>query len=178
MSFFVAISVITRRVITINRSRKMSLFSRTSTRQIDFGLAILRVVVGAIFVAHGAQKIFVFGFDGVAGAFGQMGVPMAGILGPFVALVEFFGGLALISGLLTRLASLGILSTMVVAILQVHLKNGFFNPGGVEFPLSLVGSTALLVLTGAGKFSIDSLIGRRTSEPAIARDEIEVRKAA
>jgi len=61
MSFFVAISVITRRVITINRSRKMSLFSRASTRQIDFGLAILRVVVGAIFVAHGAQKLFVFG---------------------------------------------------------------------------------------------------------------------
>jgi putative oxidoreductase len=156
----------------------MSLFSRTSEKQMNIGLAILRVVVGAIFVAHGAQKIFVFGFDGVAGAFGQMGIPMAGVLGPFVALVEFFGGLALISGLLTRLASLGLLSTMVVAILQVHLPNGFFAPKGVEFPLSLVGSTLMLVITGAGKYSIDSLIGSRTSKVETKSSDKKLRRAA
>ena len=156
----------------------MSLFTTASRRQIDFGLAILRVVVGAIFIVHGGQKIFVFGFDGVAGAFGQMGIPMAGILGPFVALVEFFGGLALVTGLLTRLASLGLLSTMVVAILQVHLKNGFFAPNGIEFPLSLAGSTALIALAGAGKFSIDRLIGRRVTKQDVAPVEIKIRKAA
>jgi putative oxidoreductase len=155
----------------------MSIFSSPSSRQINIGLAVLRTIVGAIFVAHGAQKIFVFGFDGVAGAFGQMGIPMAGILGPFVALVEFFGGLALITGVLTRVASLGLLSTMVVAILQVHLKNGFFAPTGVEFPLSLVAATAALVITGAGGFSLDSLIGRAKTS-TVSAEKIGLRKAA
>lgn len=156
----------------------MSIFSSPSQRQVNVGLAILRVVVGAIFVAHGGQKIFVFGFDGVAGAFSQMGIPMAGILGPFVALVEFFGGLALITGLLTRVASLGLLSTMAVAILQVHLKNGFFAPTGVEFPLALLGSTALITLAGAGKFSIDALISGRKSAAEVSASTRQLRKAA
>ena len=156
----------------------MSIFNSPSKRQIDAGLALLRVIVGAIFLAHGAQKIFVFGFDGVAGAFGQMGIPMAGILGPFVALVEFFGGLALITGLFTRVASLGLLSTMVVAILQVHLKNGFFAPTGVELPLSLLGSTALLVVTGAGSWSLDSLVGRRAPALLVNAEKRELSRAA
>jgi putative oxidoreductase len=146
--------------------------------QIDTGLTILRLIVGAIFVAHGGQKLFIFGLDGVAGAFGQMGIPMAGILGPFVAFVEFFGGLALISGLLTRLASLGLLSTMVVAILKVHLPNGFFAPNGIEFPLALVGGTELLALTGAGSWSIDGLIAKKTVRSESATKVERIRKAA
>ena len=156
----------------------MSVFSAPSRRQLDIGLAFLRVVVGAIFVAHGGQKLFVFGFDGVAGAFGQMGIPMAGIIGPFVALVEFFGGLALVTGLLTRIASLGLLSTMVVAILKVHLPNGFFAPTGIEFPLSLLGSTAMIALTGAGSLSLDGIIARRVSKKTVQPKRVELRKAA
>jgi putative oxidoreductase len=156
----------------------MSLFSKVSDRQINIGLTILRLVVGAIFIAHGAQKVFVFGFDGVAGAFGQMGIPMAGILGPFVALVELFGGLALVTGLLTRLASIGLLSTMVVAILQVHLKGGFFAPTGIEYPLSLFASTAVLTLTGAGKWSLDTLVGGRGRVVHTDREERKLRRAA
>jgi putative oxidoreductase len=156
----------------------MSFFNSASKKQIDTGLTILRLIVGAIFVAHGGQKLFIFGLDGVAGAFGQMGIPMAGILGPFVAFVEFFGGLALISGLLTRLASLGLLSTMVVAILKVHLPNGFFAPNGIEFPLALVGGTALLALTGAGSWSIDGLIAKKTVRSESATKVERIRKAA
>jgi putative oxidoreductase len=145
----------------------MWLFLTPSRRQIDTALAVLRVVLGVTFILHGGQKLFVYGFDGVAGAFAQMGIPAAGFFGPFVALVEFFGGIAIALGLLTRLASLGIGATMVVAILTVHLKQGFFNPGGVEFPLALLASSVALFLTGAGAYSADAAIARRIgAQPA------------
>lgn len=156
----------------------MSIFSSPSKRQVDAGLALLRVAIGAVFAAHGAQKLFVFGFEGVAGAFTQMGIPMPGILGPFVAFVEFFGGLALITGLLARVASAGLVSTMVVAILRVHIKNGFFAPTGVEFPLSLLASTALITIAGAGGWSVDALIaGKRRVESGAAKKKIVHRAA-
>ena len=135
-----------------------------STRRIDLALAVLRVVVGIIFLAHGGQKLFVYGFAGVSGAFAQMGVPAPGVMGPFVALVEFFAGAALVVGLLTRLASLGLISTMVGAILLVHLKNGFFAPTGFEYPLALLAAAASLAIAGPGAFSADSIIARRTAE--------------
>ena len=156
----------------------MSLFTKPSDRQTDIGLTILRVAIGAIFMAHGGQKLFVWGFDGVAGGFAQMGIPMANVMGPFIGLLEFFGGAALIVGLLTRLASLGLASTMVVAILAVHLKNGFFNPGGIEFPLSLLASTLALVVTGAGSWSVDAIIGRSRQVAEVEAGRPAVRRAA
>jgi putative oxidoreductase len=150
----------------------MLLFDSPSRRQIDTALAVLRVVLGITFILHGGQKLFVFGFDGVSGAFAQMGIPAPGILGPFVALVEFFGGIAITLGLLTRLAALGVGATMVVAILTVHLKNGFFAPTGVELPLALLAAAIALVITGAGDFSLDALVGKRltgrTAEAPVA----------
>jgi putative oxidoreductase len=144
------------------------MFRAATFRQIDVALTLLRLALGSIFIAHGVQKIFVFGFAGVAGAFGHMGVPAAGLLGPFVALVEFFGGIAVVLGLLTRLASLGLASTMVVAIALVHAKAGFFNPNGFEFPLSLLAISLALVTTGAGRFSLDALINARLDRAAEA----------
>ena len=131
--------------------------------RIDLGLLVLRVVLGTVFLAHGAQKLFVFGFDGVTGAFTQMGAPLPGVTGPLVALVEFFGGLALIVGLLSRLAGVGLAATMLGAILLVHLPAGFFAPKGVEFVLTLMAGALAIAATGAGRYSLDhALASRRT----------------
>jgi putative oxidoreductase len=158
----------------------MRLFTPASTRQMDIGLLVLRLITGAIFVAHGGQKLFVYGLDGVAGSFGQMGVPAAGLVGPLVAFVEFFGGLALIAGLLTRLAGLGVASVMIGAMLLVHLPAGFFAPNGIEFPLSLFGAAIGLMVMGAGRFSLDAQFVRNRGEPAVPRaeEQREVRRAA
>src|SRR3954454_9328977 len=161
----------------------MLLFNSPSRRQIDTALAVLRIVLGVTFILHGGQKLFVFGFDGVSGAFAQMGIPAPGLLGPFVAFVEFFGGIAILLGLLTRLAALGVGATMVVAILTVHLKNGFFAPTGIEFPLSLLGSAIALVIAGAGAYSLDAVLerrrgGGRAAEQVTAPADVRTRRIA
>ncbi|HEV3052528.1 MAG TPA: DoxX family protein, partial [Longimicrobium sp.] len=69
--------------------------------RVNLALLFLRVIAGLIFLMHGQQKVFDYGLSGVAQSFGQMGVPMAGVMGPFIALLELIGGAALIVGALT-----------------------------------------------------------------------------
>ena len=139
---------------------KALLFSTDPRRQ-SIGLAIVRIITGIIFMAHGGQKLFVYGFGGVTGAFTQMGIPLPGITGPLVAILEFFGGLALVIGLLTRLAALGLAIDMLGAILLVHLAGGFFLPNGYEFVLMLMAVSVGLVIGGPGAFAADDAIARR-----------------
>lgn len=127
---------------------------------ISVALAVLRLVVGGIVLAHGAQKLFVFGLRGVSEAFGQMGAPMPGILGPVVTMVELLGGLALIVGLRTRLAAAGIALDMLGAIVIVHLPASFFLPDGIEFVLSLLGASLALAIAGPGAWSLDAVLRR------------------
>ena len=154
------------------------MFANPTQRQIDTGLAVLRVAIGAIFLAHGGQKLFVYGLDGVAGAFGQMGVPFPSVTGPLVAFLEFLGGIALVAGVLTRLAALGLAINMLGATVLVHAKAGFFLPNGYEFTLALFASSTLLTLTGAGRYSMDALIRRRKPAAPAATTNLSVRRAA
>lgn len=135
--------------------------STNFSRRVDTGLLILRIVIGIVFLMHGGQKLFVFGFAGVTGAFGQMGVPMPAITGPLTAIVEFLAGGALVIGLLTRLAAFGLAIDMLGAILMVHLKGGFFLPNGYEFALTLLAANVAIAIAGAGYYSTDRVIAER-----------------
>jgi putative oxidoreductase len=118
---------------------------------VDIALLIVRVVVGVIFAAHGAQKVFgAFDGPGLAGV-----VEMMGPIAYPVAIGEFFGGVGLIVGFLTRFSAASLIVIMLGAIGMVHGKNGFFmSNNGFEYNLALIGLLAAILIAGPGRFSI------------------------
>lgn len=137
------------------------IFKSPSQLQVSVALTVLRVILGITFIMHGGQKLFVYGLEGVSGGFAGMGIPFPAVVGPIVALTEFLGGAALLVGLMTRVAAVGIALVMVGAIFTAHIKAGFFAPGGYEFPLMLLATSIALVFTGAGPLSLDAAVQRR-----------------
>jgi putative oxidoreductase len=141
--------------------------------------AILRLVLGAIFFAHGAQKMLGwfggFGFSGTMGFFtGVMHIPAP--LAFLAIAAEFFGGLGLIFGFLTRIAAIGIATNMIVAIATVHRAFGFFmnwngnqKGEGFEFHLLVLAITAFLMIRGAGAFSLDRAISTKLPSPELTQ---------
>lgn len=125
-----------------------------------YGIALLRVMTGIIFMMHGGMKLFVMGLDATAGFFGQIGIPFAYANAVLVTGVELVGGALLVAGLFTRYVTPLIAATMVVAIATVHGSKGFFLPDGYEFALSLLVSNVALFLTGSGALALDNVIGR------------------
>ena len=129
---------------------------------VDVALLVVRVVVGVIFMAHGAQKLFgAFGGPGLAGV-----VQMMGPLGYLVAIGEFFGGLGIIVGFLSRFSAASLILVMLGAIAMVHAKNGFFAPTGFEFNLALIGLLAPILIAGPGRLAVGRFLPLPKATPA------------
>jgi putative oxidoreductase len=120
-----------------------------------WGVLPLRLVIGLVFVMHGAQKLFGFGLAGTAGFLGSMGIPLPTVAAAVLIAVELLGGLALILGAGTRYVAAALAVEMLVALLTVHLRAGFFVPDGMEFVLTLRAGCLTLVAVGAGPWSVD-----------------------
>jgi putative oxidoreductase len=134
----------------------------------DWGIAVLRVVIGFTFLMHGWQKLFEMGLSGVTGMFGQMGAPLPELTGPLVSVLELVGGAALLVGLGTRWVAVLLAIDMLSAIAIAHLPFGFFAPMGFELPLVLLGGALALALAGPGAFALDRLVTRSRQGAALA----------
>lgn len=128
----------------------------TDSKGVSMALLAIRVIVGVAFLVHGSGKI--------VAPFNWMGpdAPVPGILQALAAVSEFGGGLALILGLLTPIASLGIVPTMVVAVF-FHLSKGDGFVGGYELALVYLTLAGSLFLTGPGRYSLDAFIGEKVA---------------
>ena len=146
------------------------MFRKLVSTSDDYAVTIARLVLGIVFFAHGAQKMLGwfggYGFHGTMGFFTQamhIPAPLA-----FLAIcAEFFGGLGLLVGLLSRIAAFGIAMNMLVAIFTVHIHNGFFanwsgqqKGEGIEYHLLALALLLLVMIKGAGALSIDRALSK------------------
>jgi len=137
----------------------MTLFE--TPRTIGWGIALIRIMVGIVFVMHGGQKLFIYGVSGVASSMEQMGMPLPMVSAVLASFAEFFGGAFMLLGLFTRIAAIPLAFVMFVAVTTVHISQGFFLPGGFEYALTLLITNIGLILTGAGELSLDHYIAHR-----------------
>lgn len=131
-----------------------------------FAALVLRVPVGLILAAHGAQKLFAwfggYGLEGTGQWMASIGLEPGYLMALLAGSAEFFGGLALVLGLLTRPAALVSAIAMLVAIFAVHIGNGLFmSNNGYEYALTLFVVSVALAIQGGGRFAIDNVLLER-----------------
>jgi putative oxidoreductase len=140
---------------------------------LDYALVLLRLVVGLAVAAHGAQKLFGwfggYGIAGTGGFFESIGFRPGKLFAAAAGTSEFAGGLLIALGLFGAVGPMLVLSTMLVAMLTVHVKNGFFAQGnGIELPFTYAVVAIVLALAGYGTYALDTMLGiTLTSQPAV-----------
>jgi putative oxidoreductase len=144
------------------------LINRVLSTDAGWAPLALRIPVGIILIAHGGQKLFgLFGGYGLAGT-GQwmdsVGIHPGYLMALLAGSAEFFGGLALLFGLLVRPAAAAVAFTMLVAIFSVHISKGLFMANnGYEYALALLAVTVALLVSGAGRLSVDEVLATRST---------------
>jgi putative oxidoreductase len=140
-----------------------NLINKTLVSNAGLEAVILRVPIGLILAAHGSQKLFAwfggYGLDGTGQWMASVGLNPGFIMALLAGSAEFFGGVALMLGLLTRPAAAINAVTMLVALFGVHWGHGFFmDTHGIEYALALLSATTALVFIGGGRYSLDALV--------------------
>ncbi len=154
------------RMATEKNTMFKSLMQRLIATDAGWHAIALRIPVGIIFAAHGAQKLFGwfggYGLEGTGQWMASIGLEPGFLMALMAGSAEFFGGLALIVGLLVRPAAAVLAFTMVVAIFSTHIANGLFmSNNGYEFALALLAASVSLAISGAGRASVDNLLDKR-----------------
>ncbi|MBB1353775.1 MULTISPECIES: DoxX family protein [unclassified Pseudoalteromonas] len=144
----------------------MKLLNTLLSSKAGVAALILRVPVGLILAAHGAQKLFAwfggYGLEGTGQWMASIGLEPGYWLAMMAGSAEFFGGIALAIGLLTRPAAVVTAFTMLIAIFSVHISNGLFMANnGYEYALTLLVVTLVLAIQGAGSFSLDNVLAKK-----------------
>ena len=144
-----------------------NLINRVVSSEAGWAPLALRIPVGVIFAAHGAQKLFGlfggYGLEGTGQYLNSIGIHPGYLMALLAGSAEFFGGLALLFGLLVRPAAAALAFTMIVAIFSVHIDKGLFMANnGYEFALALLAVTVALLISGAGRLSVDAKLAARS----------------
>lgn len=147
------------------------MFNKIVSTDNDTATLMLRAILGSVLFTHGAQKLLGwfggYGFSGTMAFFtGQMGIPW--VLAFMVIIIESFGALAIMAGFLTRVTAFGVTCIMVVAVLMLHARHGFFmnwfgnqKGEGFEYHILAAAIAVALMIKGGGRWSVDGLIARR-----------------
>ena len=143
-------------------------FQRLLASDAGWGPLALRLPIGIIFVAHGAQKLFGafggYGLEGTGQFMASLGLTPGYVMALLAGSAEFFGGLVLLFGVLVRPAAAALAFAMLVAIFGVHISKGFFmSSNGYEYALALLAASVSLLLSGAGRLSVNTAWAARAS---------------